>query len=147
MAAATGSPCALLVVEAHRRHVPKDDSLEVADVDPDLHGRGHAKHVDLIHLLYKWPFRLRFKLDNDVSEVPLPLGLVICLSSQLFGVEPQRLPQLRCFACVVVVRAKVGTRPSRRGWKPCVAVCAYPGAVKMLAGARSASPDWIYWEC
>ena len=86
LAAPARAARALLVVESHRGHVPEHDSLEAADIDADLHGGRDAQHVNLVNGLDEGSLVGRVDFHDDVPEQPLPLGLVIGLRRELFGV-------------------------------------------------------------
>src|SRR5262249_17429172 len=65
-----GPADSLLVIESLGRHVRHDDRREVADVHPNLHGRGDAQHVDEVReaILQRWSTKRSF-------ELPLTLPL------------------------------------------------------------------------
>jgi hypothetical protein len=72
-----GAPSSLLIVEAHRGHVAKDDSLETPNVDADFHCCRHAEDIDLVNALYEWMLVVRVYLYNYVAEEALPFRLIV----------------------------------------------------------------------
>jgi hypothetical protein len=80
---------ALLVVEPLGRHVRLVHCLQRTNVYADLHRRRNGKDVDFIYVRYDEALPDIGKLlagEEDRTEMPLPLRLVIGLASKFFSV-------------------------------------------------------------
>ena len=102
---------ALLVVEAHRRHVRHHDGEQRADIDAGLHRRRHAQEIDRIGDL-----NLVRRRKADVLEESLALAAVVLvrLPGELLTVEPKQRAGLRRQIAVVVGRGLSSRQRLRR---------------------------------
>ena len=124
---------ALLIVEAHRRHVGESDALERSNVNSGLHRCRHAEEIDAERYI-------DLVLHEDLLEAALPQPSVgsVRLPRQFLAVQSER--RLRTSGEELVeVLGRIEHRVLRGGGKPRSAACADASRrVQMRAAASRA---------
>jgi hypothetical protein len=75
----TRPPDSLLIVETHRRHVSQKHGLQASYVNAHLHRSGYAQHVDCVNFLHELSKLASIRVNYNIAEVPLTLGLIVRL--------------------------------------------------------------------
>jgi hypothetical protein len=81
-----------LVIKPHWWHVGQHYRPEIPNVDAYLHGGCDAEYINGIDCRNRLSLLAIPEIYNDVTKIPLALGLIIRLCCQFLTVQAQWLP-------------------------------------------------------